>query len=228
RSVSAKACLHRTARARIGRRAPRPEGYGEVHAGRSDASRDEFRSPERHAGRTRPETPLRVPLPHPRARRERDDATVRRNRLTHADERRRPSRVRRRVVVQRLRNVVTVASLMCTHLRRFIVGLFVFALILFAARQATAQNGRASLSGRVADPSGAVLQGAQIIVQPMGLLLQSDAQGEFTVRDLEGGTYHLVVSYVGFQLFEADFAVEPGAVRHVTVQLAVASQSESI
>src|SRR5580704_6373635 len=59
-----------------------------------------------------------------------------------------------------------------------------------------AQGGRASLSGHIVDPSGAVLQGAQIIVQPMGLNVQSDSQGDFTVRDLAGGTVHLIVSYV--------------------------------
>ena len=112
------------------------------------------------------------------------------------------------------------------HARLLFVPLFFLAALL--PTPARAQNARAVLSGRVVDPSGAVLQGAQVIVQPVNLSLQSDQQGEFTVRDLNTGTYHVIVSYVGFQLFEQDCTVAAGAVTRVSVQLAVASQSESI
>ena len=112
------------------------------------------------------------------------------------------------------------------HARLLFVPLFFLAAL--PPTPARAQNARAVLSGRVVDPSGAVLQGAQVIVQPVNLSLQSDQQGEFTVRDLNTGTYHVIVSYVGFQLFEQDCTVAAGAVTRVSVQLAVASQSESI
>ena len=97
------------------------------------------------------------------------------------------------------------------HARLLFVPLFFLAAL--PPTPARAQNARAVLSGRVVNPSGAVLQGAQVIVQPVNLSLQSDQQGDFTVRDLNTGTYHVIVSYVGFQLFEQD-CTRRGGSRH--------------
>lgn len=84
------------------------------------------------------------------------------------------------------------------------------------------------IAGRVLDSSGAVLQGAQVQLQPGGLALASDAQGEFAITDLAPGAYKLQVSYVGFAPFETDVAVTAGEINHVEARMTVHSQSEQI
>ncbi len=79
-----------------------------------------------------------------------------------------------------------------------------------AASAREPQTTKGIITGRVTDTTGAVLQGAQIQLQPKGVTVASDVQGEFTIPDLEAGDYKLAVSYLGFKEFDADLKLGAG------------------
>ena len=62
-----------------------------------------------------------------------------------------------------------------------------------------APTGNGTVSGTVKDTGGAVLQGAQVALQPTSTTVASDAQGDFVIPNLKPGTYTLTISYVGLQ-----------------------------
>ena len=77
------------------------------------------------------------------------------------------------------------------------------------ASSAAGADTKGVIAGRVQDSSGAVLQGAQVQVQGRDLTVPTNAQGEFSLADLDPGSYKLQVSYVGFKPFERDVTVRP-------------------
>ena len=90
----------------------------------------------------------------------------------------------------------------------------------------TAANG--VIAGRVVDRSGAVLQGAQVQVQPLELTTATGATGEFSFPNLTPGSYKLKVSYVGFRSFEKDITVGAGETQDLEVRMEIASANEEI
>ena len=101
-------------------------------------------------------------------------------------------------------------------------------LALLLGTFASAQTVRGSISGRVTDSSGAVLQGARVEVQPSGVIVITNQQGEFTVFGVAAGDYTVTVNYVGFVLFSANVSIKAGQVERVDAALKVASKSEEI
>jgi TonB-dependent receptor len=85
------------------------------------------------------------------------------------------------------------------------------------------QASKGSLSGRVTDPSGGALLGAKITVDPKGISVVSDAQGQFFINDLEPGTYTVTVSYLGFATSTKSVSVSAGQVANADAKLDVAS-----
>ncbi len=102
----------------------------------------------------------------------------------------------------------------------------IFALILAAL--AGAQERRGTISGRVSDSAGAVLQGARIEVEPRAAATTSDGQGEFTITGLAPGSYKITVSYVGFSPYVSTVHVTSSQSARVDATLHVASQVEEI
>ena len=105
--------------------------------------------------------------------------------------------------------------------------LFLF-LSLLPTSDLLAQGGKSTISGRVTDQSGAVLQGAQISVAPKDAVVVSNVQGQFFINNLDPGSYTLTVSYVGFE--SATQTVEVAAGKNVTadVSLRIPSQSTDV
>jgi len=93
---------------------------------------------------------------------------------------------------------------------------------------AAPQAARGIVTGRVTDITGAVLQGAQIQLQPKGVTVASDVQGEFTIPDLDAGDYKLTVSYLGFKEFTADVKVGGGENRNIEAKLEVANDAQEV
>ena len=77
-----------------------------------------------------------------------------------------------------------------------------------AAGQSTSSTG--TINGTVKDSTGALLQGAQIILTPSGATVASDSQGDFSVRNVRPGTYTATITYVGFGKFTSTVIANPG------------------
>ena len=97
------------------------------------------------------------------------------------------------------------------------VGLCLFASFGYAQRGA--------ISGRVTDSGGAILQGAKITVEPGGIEVVSDAQGQFLVTGLAPGTYTVTITYVGLAEFIQKVDVTTGQAPQIKADLSVESQS---
>jgi TonB-dependent receptor len=91
--------------------------------------------------------------------------------------------------------------------------------------QSAGQGRKGIITGRVTDTSGGVLQGAQISVEPQGIKLVSDAQGQFLVNDLDPGSYTITITYVGFAEFTQTVNVTAGQAASVEAKLSVESEN---
>jgi len=96
------------------------------------------------------------------------------------------------------------------------------------AAPAMAQSGKGMITGRVVDSGGGILQGAQVELQPLGIQVATNNQGEFTFTDVAPGAYKLSVSFVGFESFKADVMVEGGQTAHTDATLQVAGANEQV
>jgi TonB-dependent receptor len=106
----------------------------------------------------------------------------------------------------------------------------VLALLIQAclATQGTGQGGKGIIKGHVTDPSGGVLQGAEVALEPRSLTVATDVQGEFSIRDLAPGSYTLTFSYVGFKPVTKTVEVVAGQVANVETKLEVESQNQQV
>ena len=93
---------------------------------------------------------------------------------------------------------------------------------------ATAQTGRATISGHAMDSSGGTLRGAQVQLEPGGLSQATNTQGEFTFADVAPGNYKITISYVGFKTYESEVKLAAGVNQQIEAQLQLNSESEQI
>ncbi len=93
---------------------------------------------------------------------------------------------------------------------------------------AGAQVDRGSIAGTVSEPSKAVLQGAQITLQPSGQTAVSDAQGTFIMAGVKPGHYTVQVSYLGFQNYTAELDVAAGAIAKADAVLILSNSSSDL
>ena len=84
------------------------------------------------------------------------------------------------------------------------------------------------IAGHVADSTGAVVQGAVVELQPRGIIVSTNAQGEFTFPNVPQGIYTVTVSYMGFETYSTRVTVGATPVEALNVLLKVKSQSEEI
>lgn len=99
--------------------------------------------------------------------------------------------------------------------------LLLFSAILFAlaAPASRAQELTATLSGTIADPSGALIPNAAITITENGVngdarVIQSDSSGRYVAANLPAGTYTVKVVAAGFQTFIAKDVVLNVAEKH--------------
>src|SRR2546426_2746807 len=110
-------------------------------------------------------------------------------------------------------------------MRPFCRFFFLLASLLWLFSSAQAQERKGAITGRVTDSSGGALIGARISVQPKGVTVVSDAQGQFFVNDLEPGSYTVTVSYVGFTPVTKTVVVTAGQSANANAKLEVESQN---
>ena len=105
-------------------------------------------------------------------------------------------------------------------------------VVLCGASIAWAQDS-AGVSGRVMDPSGAVIAGADMVLTNMatGIAARaaSDSSGEFAFMGLPGGTYTLAASKSGFAPFQRDnLQLQPGQTLTSDVTMELLSVGQSV
>jgi TonB-dependent receptor len=106
--------------------------------------------------------------------------------------------------------------------------LLVAIISLVTVGRAGAQFGKGTIKGHVVDPTGDVLQGAQITLDDRDVSLSTDVRGDFLIRDLDPGSYTLTVSYLGFAVANKAVDVIAGQVATMDIKLEVASQNEEV
>jgi len=99
---------------------------------------------------------------------------------------------------------------------------------LLGGAAAFSQSGRATVSGRITDSAGGVLQGARVQLEPGPILATTDAQGEFTLTGMVPGTYTISVSYVGLESFSGSIEAKAGVVVRADEVLKVGGVSQEI
>jgi TonB-dependent receptor len=105
----------------------------------------------------------------------------------------------------------------------------VFALgMLPATMEAQAVAAKAIITGKVVDASDAVVPGAKIHLDPIGINVVSDDQGAYRTPVVPDGKYTLTVSYVGFSPLTMPVEVVGGKTLSVDVKLKVANAGEQI
>ena len=110
---------------------------------------------------------------------------------------------------------------------RLIAMLFV-TMAIVSVPSLIAQTDTGTLSGHVMDPSGSLLQGAQIQLQPGGRTAVSDQTGGYFINGLTPGNYTISVSYVGFAAFKQSVDVTANHGTIFDVKMQVASQKDQI
>src|SRR5438477_12133802 len=118
----------------------------------------------------------------------------------------------------------------CLMSNRKILWPFVCSLLLqlTCAIFLSAQNSKGTVTGRIVDSGGGVLQGASILLEPGGISRVSDTQGEFTITGLDPGTYKITISFVGLETYTASVDIKPGASVRADAVLKVGSQSAEV
>src|SRR5579862_439510 len=101
-----------------------------------------------------------------------------------------------------------------------------------AAAQA-ASPATATIHGQVADPSGALIPGAQISIAAasgsIAATATSDAAGNFQVKNLAPGSYLISASYPGFASFQSPaIAVTANQIKRVDIVMAVAVSQQNV
>ena len=107
------------------------------------------------------------------------------------------------------------------------------ALFLLASSLGAQSLGNAGrLEGRITDPSGAAVPGANVeIVNPLTnyrQAMKSEADGSYRFRQLPFNQYHFEVTAVGFATFTRDLAVRSSVAIALPVKLSVATGISSV
>jgi hypothetical protein len=104
--------------------------------------------------------------------------------------------------------------------------------LAFVSTHLFSQNSNGTLRGKVQDPSAARVAGARIAVQAAGSSISRTAsangQGEFRMEGLLPGSYHVLVTAIGFAQATADVDVAVSVVRDISVTLKPESVHEAV
>ncbi len=133
-------------------------------------------------------------------------------------------------ILNRTRNYFQKSSKAGTIQKWCLVGLFL-ALLLFVP--VSYGQGRAALSGKVADPQGALISGADVTITQTSTgtktAMISDAQGAYAFPSLAPSSYSLTVSAKGFQTYrQVGILLQADQSVRVDVSLKVGSSTETV
>lgn len=111
--------------------------------------------------------------------------------------------------------------------------LAVYALIIALAAPLAAQTFRGTILGTVSDPNGAVVPDANVTAKNVATGIErstvTDEFGNYSLSELQIGTYQVVVSKTGFETLTINgVTVEVAAERRVDANLAVAGTTDQV
>src|SRR5229473_2310563 len=95
-------------------------------------------------------------------------------------------------------------------------------------RSINAQERKGSITGHLTDINHDPLVGARVTLEPIGYSTATDAQGQFTISDLQPNKYTLTVSYVGFKTFSKEVTVTSSGAASMDAVLEIATVSEEV
>ncbi|HKU27330.1 MAG TPA: carboxypeptidase regulatory-like domain-containing protein, partial [Candidatus Sulfotelmatobacter sp.] len=93
------------------------------------------------------------------------------------------------------------------------------------------QNGTGVLRGQVADPSGAAISGASVILTPASgspIVVQSDGQGFYEFKSVPASNYVLTVSANGFTLYENDKIVVADQPLRLNIKMQIEVETQRV
>src|SRR5215831_6377647 len=99
------------------------------------------------------------------------------------------------------------------------------------AQTATGQPAAGGLRGQVADPSGAAIPGASVVLTPATgspIVIQSDAQGGYDFKGVPAGKYMLSIAAQGFTLYENDNVVISNQPLRLNVTMAIEVETQKV
>jgi TonB-dependent receptor len=105
---------------------------------------------------------------------------------------------------------------------------FIGVFALLPATTAWGQSEKGTIRGKVSDSLGAILQGAEIVVEPTDAYAVSDTLGQFFVNNLTAGHYTVTVTYVGFGAFVKEVDVVAGQSVNVEAKLSLSSVNTQV
>ena len=90
-----------------------------------------------------------------------------------------------------------------------------------------------NLSGTVVDSSGAVIPAATVQIRNIATgqsrIQESDASGQFQIRELPSGIYHLTIRHEGFSTYDnSNISLSLGSLSNLLVQLSPASVAQQL
>ncbi len=107
-----------------------------------------------------------------------------------------------------------------------------FCLLLFVIHGSAQTTGSTSLSGVVADPTGAVVPGATVEIRnPVSQLTRStttDSAGRFSFSNVPFNPYHLSVTITGFAAYSQDVDVHSAVPQNLKITLQIAGSAENV
>src|ERR1051326_311923 len=109
---------------------------------------------------------------------------------------------------------------------------WVLLMLLATVSIAQAQTFRGGISGRVTDPTGAVLPGVTVTATNNGTgvarTTTSSESGDFSLPDLPLGTYTVETTLAGFQTVKVTVEVSVSRVSAIDVKMALSQVSETV
>jgi len=114
---------------------------------------------------------------------------------------------------------------------RLAITAFLAVLVVVGLTTPASAQTTGTVTGRVADQSGAALPGAQVSIPSLDLRTSSNTQGEFTLSQVPVGTHQLEVAYLGFHTITPSVTVAAGqraAVSVLMVSTLVVSESVTV
>jgi len=105
---------------------------------------------------------------------------------------------------------------------------FLIVLLLMISTACMGQASKGTVTGRVTDATGAVIQHASIRLTPSDVSAASDSLGAFFLQSVAPGNYTLAVNSIGFNALTKNVTVTAGQTTSVDVVLQVSSSNEQV